>query len=870
MAEMADTMMLLPPDEWFEQELDTREPAWSNQGQTFESFDGVSKKVHSEDGLLNVEDDTSIVIPSEDGVLNIIPPEDGRPNPSLLDHKPKLEDNPALQLSASETDFPNGLVPVHSPVEEVMPTSESAENLVPPSHLVEDHVPTSEDCVPRLDLAQDHIPTSEDCVLRLDLDKDHVPTSEDCVPGLDLAENHVSTSEDCLPRLDLAEDHVPTSEDCVPRLDLAEDHVPTSEDCIPRLDLAEDHVPTSEDCIPGLDLAENHVSTSEDCLPGLDLAEDHVPTSEDCVPQLDLAENHVSTSEDCVPRLDLAEDHIPTSEDCVPRLDLAEDHTPDCLPPKLDLAECQILLSIPNEHSLPSTKALPIPKLLPNGACPFVKPLREKFGDPILSKFSPKDDSASSGSPTSPLHDATLLPNENSQTNTNDDPHEYYVRPEEMVAPLTPTPGPTPVSVFQYRQVRVFQEKRLGRGSYGMVCRAMCDELPCAAKLLHPIFFRDGDPGTPNMLQRFDQECQVLSSIRHPCIVQYLGVRRDSQTRLPILLMELMDESLTEFLDRSKRSVPYHLQIDICHDVTVALGYLHTNGIIHRDLSSNNVLMIAGSRAKVTDFGMSKLIDVNPRMTPLTECPGTQVYMSPEALRATPHYTAKLDIFSAGVLMIQVVTREFPSPGDAKRTTEDPKYSGGPIEVPVPERERRRSDIDKVDPAHPLLPCALTCLADRETQRPTAFDLCRQLADLKNIPRYDDSKLESREKQASFGALETTLDRKDNEIRRYQNLVEQHSDAIAELQREKDENYSAKDREIEELKRQLDKANQRLLQSSRASSCKFTIHCTYAQKLYIGNKGWGWGKMLSVQGKFCFWLWSCISTVINLECRVMI
>ena len=69
--------------------------------------------------------------------------------------------------------------------------------------------------------------------------------------------------------------------------------------------------------------------------------------------------------------------------------------------------------------------------------------------------------------------------------------------------------------------------------------------------------------------------------------------------------MELMDESLTKFLERPESTgpLPYHSQLNICHDVALALAYLHSNGIIHRDLSSNNVLLIGeGSRAKVTDF----------------------------------------------------------------------------------------------------------------------------------------------------------------------------------------------------------------------------------------------------------------------------
>ena len=83
--------------------------------------------------------------------------------------------------------------------------------------------------------------------------------------------------------------------------------------------------------------------------------------------------------------------------------------------------------------------------------------------------------------------------------------------------------------------------------------------------------------------------------------------------------MELMDESLTRFLGRSTAPLPYHSQLNICHDVSLALSYLHSNAIIHRDLSSNNVLLIGeGSRAKVTDFGISKLLQ-DPKNYPSQE-----------------------------------------------------------------------------------------------------------------------------------------------------------------------------------------------------------------------------------------------------------
>ena len=85
--------------------------------------------------------------------------------------------------------------------------------------------------------------------------------------------------------------------------------------------------------------------------------------------------------------------------------------------------------------------------------------------------------------------------------------------------------------------------------------------------------------------------------------------KSDPELRLLVLLMELMDESLTRFLERVQDPLTYHTEVNLFHDIALALSYLHSNGIVHRDLSSNNVLLMAGSRAKVTNFGMVKLYD---------------------------------------------------------------------------------------------------------------------------------------------------------------------------------------------------------------------------------------------------------------------
>ena len=204
---------------------------------------------------------------------------------------------------------------------------------------------------------------------------------------------------------------------------------------------------------------------------------------------------------------------------------------------------------------------------------------------------------------------------------------------------------PQPQYEFRYQRVELLKTEELGVGSYGAVCKAMCDDLPCAAKILHRTLFQFTAPEATSVMKKFEQECRLLSAIKHPHIVQYLGTYHDPESKLPVLLMELMDESLTRFLERSNEPLPYHTEVNFCHDIALALSYLHSNGIVHRDLSSNNVLLIADSRAKVTDFGMVKLYDVNrstAHITPLTLCPGTMAYMSPRTLTS---WTASLSVF---------------------------------------------------------------------------------------------------------------------------------------------------------------------------------------------------------------------------------
>ena len=355
---------------------------------------------------------------------------------------------------------------------------------------------------------------------------------------------------------------------------------------------------------------------------------------------------------------------------------------------------------------------------------------------------------------------------------------------------------------FRFENVSIFKEEdsQLGVGSYGAVYKAKCDQLPCAAKILHPVLFQTNDPGSRRILERFEQECGFLSSIRHPNIVQYLGVCRDRDSRLPVLLMELLDSSLTKYLETSNKPLPYHVQVDLCFDIALAIAYLHSNGIIHRDLSGNNVLIVAGSRAKVTDFGMSKLVDASSRITrrTLTQCPGTEVYMPPEALMEPPVYTKKLDCFSFGVLIVQTLTRLYPNPGPRNRVVPFPASPTGRIQVPVLDVERRKEQIDTISPAHPLLPVATECLKYDQEDRPSAQQLCEQLATLKEAPQYSESKQRVQESSSPVG--NDTTD-KDRTIRELHQQVQEKNHVIrdnAQVIQEKDHVIQQKDHVIQE------------------------------------------------------------------------
>ena len=130
---------------------------------------------------------------------------------------------------------------------------------------------------------------------------------------------------------------------------------------------------------------------------------------------------------------------------------------------------------------------------------------------------------------------------------------------------------PAPTSKFPGLLVSnlVLTEVKLGKGADATVFAAEWNGTVCAAKRLHDILLEDESPGgAEKFISNFEAECLTWSKLRHPGMVQFLGVHMDCRSRLPVLVMEKMDTSLRTYLeDHSKEQFPLHQKTSVLRQV---------------------------------------------------------------------------------------------------------------------------------------------------------------------------------------------------------------------------------------------------------------------------------------------------------------
>ena len=281
----------------------------------------------------------------------------------------------------------------------------------------------------------------------------------------------------------------------------------------------------------------------------------------------------------------------------------------------------------------------------------------------------------------------------------------------------------------------------IGEGSYGIVEEVViAGSTPCAAKRIHDFFVQEEkdwieDDIIENNIDKFAHEWKLMSRLRHPNIVQFLGLWFSQICYPPFeeklyLVMEKMTTNLHDMLLCNKPSasssltsqpcISFAMKCSILQDIARGLAYLHKQRppVIHRDLSAKNVLLNSALGAKIADMGVARILPAKDSTT-MTKAPGATVYMPPESLGDKPSYNTSIDIFSLGVVTIFTLAQEFPV--DLKTPNYNDEITG--LLIARTELQRREnytaSIYNNFPKSHPLIQLIESCLDNVPQSRPS-------------------------------------------------------------------------------------------------------------------------------------------------------
>lgn len=266
----------------------------------------------------------------------------------------------------------------------------------------------------------------------------------------------------------------------------------------------------------------------------------------------------------------------------------------------------------------------------------------------------------------------------------------------------------------------------LGVGAYGSVEPLELNGMPCAGKKIHDVLVDVGNEGADEIAGRFVEECKLMSELRHPHVVQFLGLCVSGSSTLPILVMEHLYCSLDDLLETTA-DIPLYMKRSIVRDVALGLAHLHGRhpAVIHRDLTARNVLLNNSMRAKLADFGVARILNLpaGKLEATLSRVPGTSTYMPPEVFSREAKYNTAVDIFSFGHLLLFTITQK--QPGVEAATFVD---SSGRI-IARSELERREDSMTTLYGVlgrrdHPFVGIVSDCLQTNAALRPSILKVC--------------------------------------------------------------------------------------------------------------------------------------------------
>jgi eukaryotic-like serine/threonine-protein kinase len=255
-------------------------------------------------------------------------------------------------------------------------------------------------------------------------------------------------------------------------------------------------------------------------------------------------------------------------------------------------------------------------------------------------------------------------------------------------------------------------EELVGTGGMSSVFRAH-DRLldrKVALKVLHEQYTADDE-----YVERFRREARSVAALSHPNIVTVID-RGEHEGRQFIVFEYVDGENLKRLIER-RGPAPVATALELAIQIARGLSFAHQQGLVHRDVKPQNVLLNGDGQAKVTDFGIARSMDVQHGMTQTGTVLGTSDYIAPEQAQGQ-RVDEHTDVYSLGVVLYELLTQEVPFPGEnfvavAMRHINEP---------PPPVRDKR-PDVS------PRLEAAIQCaMAKRPEDRfDSMTEFCREL-----------------------------------------------------------------------------------------------------------------------------------------------
>lgn len=198
----------------------------------------------------------------------------------------------------------------------------------------------------------------------------------------------------------------------------------------------------------------------------------------------------------------------------------------------------------------------------------------------------------------------------------------------------------------------------IGIGGMARVYKARCHRLNrlVAVKILREDMAQDAE-----FRRRFHDESQAVAMLSHPNIMAVYDVSRSSE--LEYIVMELLDGiTLKQYMQKKGNKLNWREALHFTTQIVKALGHAHSRGIIHRDIKPHNVMVLRDGSVKVADFGIARVLSAS-HSTLTQEALGSVHYISPEQARGSC-IDARSDLYSAGVVLYEMVTGRLPFEGD--------------------------------------------------------------------------------------------------------------------------------------------------------------------------------------------------------------